>query len=385
MSVTVTLYGGFGEKGRTCLGLQAAGCRVIFDAGIKVGARGEEYHPAIPEAEIPALDAVFITHAHEDHIGALSWLLARGFTGQLFMTHETWRDAPGMQAQYARPEDLARATLSEERLTLFRPGDDLTFGGLAIATGRSGHVPGGAWFSVTAGAHRIGYCGDVVPHSPVLVMDPLPRCDIMFLDASYGADDRGGTLRAAEIRQWLAAAREGCLLPVPVSGKPLEILALIEGPVAIHHSMIVPIRAQLASLGALRPQAVTAIAAALDRAQVWNEADPLPRAPLLTWDGMGASGPSAEAILRADAEGMPILLTGHIPEDTPARRLFNAGRLSWIRLPTHPVASENKAIWAQSGASRVIGHSTEADGLLDLQRIIPPLDIDARTGQSLSL
>ena len=43
------LYGGFGEKGRTCLGVESAGYRVLLDAGVKTSARGggDDYYPAI--------------------------------------------------------------------------------------------------------------------------------------------------------------------------------------------------------------------------------------------------------------------------------------------------------------------------------------------------
>lgn len=382
--IRLSLYGGFGEKGRTCLGLETPGARVLFDAGIKVGG-ADDYHPAIPVAEIARLDAVFISHAHEDHVGALSWLIARGFAGLVFMTHETWADTPGMQRLYARPEDLERFHLPEDRRRLFRPGERLACGDLVVETGRSGHVPGGAWFLAAAGGHRIGYCGDVVPHSPVLVMDPIPACDVVLLDASYGEDDRGAELRAAEIRTWLAEASEGCLLPLPMAGKPLEILALLDGDLAVHETMIAPIRAQLESGAALRPAAVARIRAALDRARAWWDGDPLPRCPLLIWDGMGATGPSAGALARADAAGLPILLTGHIPPGTPARRLFDAGRAAWIRLPTHPVASENEEIRAGTGARLVLGHSCEAAGLAGLRARIPALDVTARTGQQITL
>ena len=34
------LYGGFGEKGRTCLGVESAGFRLLLDAGVKTSAHG---------------------------------------------------------------------------------------------------------------------------------------------------------------------------------------------------------------------------------------------------------------------------------------------------------------------------------------------------------
>lgn len=382
---TLHLYGGFGEKGRTSLGVSTGGLRLLLDAGIKVGAAGAEYHPAIPPAEIARLDAVFFSHAHEDHVGALSWLLARGFAGRVFISAACWAETPGMQQLYARPEDLARFALPPERLSLFTPGEGLSLGGLHLATGRSGHVPGGAWFALEAEGRRIVYCGDVVPGSPVLVMDPLPPCDLIVLDGSYGGDDQGMAARAGAIRAWLAAARPGCLLPLPMAGKPLEILALIEGPLAIHHSMLPPIRAQLARAEALRPAAAARIAAALARALPWADDQALPPCPLLVWDGMGSTGPSAAALARAEAAGYPVLLTGHLPAATPARLLHEAGRASWIRLPTHPVASENRALWQASGAARVLAHSADPEALAALAACIPPLAVAPRTGQSIEL
>jgi predicted metal-dependent RNase len=76
------LYGGFGEKGRTCVGVESGGVRVLLDAGVKTSARGTaDYYPAIAPGELRDIDAIVLTHAHEDHIGALGWCLAHGFRG----------------------------------------------------------------------------------------------------------------------------------------------------------------------------------------------------------------------------------------------------------------------------------------------------------------
>ena len=75
------LYGGFGEKGRTCLGVESAGFRVLLDAGVKTSAVGSpDYYPAIGPEELRSTDAIVLTHAHEDHVAALGWCLARRFS-----------------------------------------------------------------------------------------------------------------------------------------------------------------------------------------------------------------------------------------------------------------------------------------------------------------
>ena len=82
----LVLYGGFAEKGRTCLGIESGGYRLLLDAGVKTSARGRDYYPVISPAALRATDAIVLTHAHEDHLGALGWCIAEGFRGRIFMT-----------------------------------------------------------------------------------------------------------------------------------------------------------------------------------------------------------------------------------------------------------------------------------------------------------
>ena len=48
----LVLHGGFGEKGRTCMGVESDGYRLLLDAGVKTSARGsDDYYPAIVRSD----------------------------------------------------------------------------------------------------------------------------------------------------------------------------------------------------------------------------------------------------------------------------------------------------------------------------------------------
>src|SRR5436305_923904 len=168
----IALYGGFGEKGRTSLGIESDGFRLLLDAGVKTSAVGQaDYYPALTPGELAAFDAMIVTHGHEDHVAALGWCIANGFRGHLLMTAQTRRETDDSLAGYATAHERALVRAADvEPLPL----GAFTLGPLAVRTGRSGHIAGGVWCSVEDANVRFTYCGDVVPASPVFAMDPLP-------------------------------------------------------------------------------------------------------------------------------------------------------------------------------------------------------------------
>jgi phosphoribosyl 1,2-cyclic phosphodiesterase len=378
------LLGGFGEKGRTSLAVSSGGDRILLDIGVKVGASGAEYYPAL-DGRVDDIDALFVSHAHEDHIGALSWLLSRGYAGPIFMTAETRDEAAATLAAYADPGDFKRFPFPANRIELFEPGDTLKSGNFTIGTGRSGHVVGGVWFAVDDGKSRAAYSADVVPDSNVFVMDTIPHCDLLVFDASYGADPVSGAARAREISEWVARHPRGCLLPTPLSGRSLELIAALPGPFAIHAGMRSSLAGQIGATAALLPGVSEHLRARLASAADWTDADPLPSLPLLADDGMGEAGPSSRLLPRADDAGFPVLLTGHLPAGSPGDLLHRAGRADWVRMPTHPTLSGNVEIWEKAGRPEALGHSCVADLLDDLKSHIPSLRTQCRTGQRITV
>lgn len=74
--------GGLGEIGMNCMAIEHGGARVVIDCGLSFDGRGlgvDVFHPDLgwltrsPER----LAAILLTHGHEDHIGAVPYLLER--------------------------------------------------------------------------------------------------------------------------------------------------------------------------------------------------------------------------------------------------------------------------------------------------------------------
>jgi Cft2 family RNA processing exonuclease len=383
--VRLDLYGGFGEKGRTCLGVASDGFRILLDAGVKTSAHGtDDYYPAIGRSDLRIVDAIVVTHAHEDHIGALGWCIAGGFRGRVLMTRECSLGSDAILASYASAAErgLVRSVVIEE-LPIGRNG--LTLGPFRVSTGRSGHMSGSVWCTLDDGRARLAYCGDIVPSGRVFAVDPIPRADAIVIDASYGDDNATLPERSAKIASWIAAHPQGCVLPTPLHGRSAELLALIEGPLALAPGMRDALETQLHNDEWLNPGVAAGLAARLAASSDWHVGEALPRAALLCHDGMGMSGPSQAILAAAALKRHATLFTGHVPAGSPGERMLARGLASWIRLPTHPTLDENIALVASSAARTVIGHSCETSVLDALKPHVPTLDATLATGDRVDL
>jgi hypothetical protein len=380
----LSFHGGFGEKGRTCLGVEGAGARLLLDVGIDTSAQGAARYPALSPEALARADAILVTHAHEDHLAALGWCLARGFTGRVLMTPETLADRDACLDDYAEPAHRSRAFAHP--VETFRAGETLTLGDLRVETGRSGHAVGGVWFRVSDGSGASAlYAGDTVPHSPVFAFDPPQASDVVLFDASYGPDAVPGETRARDILAFVAAQAGPCLLPVPLIGRSVEILALLPGPVAVHRALRPALAAQIADAAWLRPGLGPDLARRLAAACDWSEDEPFPDGSLLVHDAMGLGGPSRRAIARAVAEGVPILLTGHLPAGSPGEAALAAGHAHWIRLPTHPTWPDNLALVEACRAAWATGHSCPHAVMAALAAERPDVLGTVRVGETLDV
>ena len=72
--------GGLGEIGMNCLALEQGGEALIVDCGVTFDHRDlgiDVVHPDFSALDALHVAGVFVTHGHEDHIGAIPYLLRR--------------------------------------------------------------------------------------------------------------------------------------------------------------------------------------------------------------------------------------------------------------------------------------------------------------------
>ena len=94
--IAVTSLGGSGEEARNCFLLEAGNHTVLLDCGVRREALGEfdRVYPALTREIAGRLTAVFLSHAHEDHVAALPYLYELG-SGEMFTARRKPSGWPG--------------------------------------------------------------------------------------------------------------------------------------------------------------------------------------------------------------------------------------------------------------------------------------------------
>jgi len=250
------------EIGANSYYIEAGGHRLVLDCGMHPKFEGEDALPNFKPIADRQLDAILISHSHQDHIGTLPVLMRRQPNARVFMTEATaeigntllhnsvnvmtrqreglvttlyplfthretdraadqWQSCPLQQAY----------TVSGER-THSRDTDALTFEFFD-----AGHVLGSAGILLRVEGRRFFYSGDVNFDDQTIAQSaifPEKDIDILIIECTRGDTPAPpGWTRTGEEHRLAAAierafARGGCvLIPVFALGKTQEILAML--------------------------------------------------------------------------------------------------------------------------------------------------------------
>ncbi|MBY0164953.1 MBL fold metallo-hydrolase [Paenibacillus lautus] len=241
----LTVWGGAGEHGRSAYLLSGSQVHLLLDCGVKKEGAGD--YPLIQQEQVPKLDAVFLSHAHEDHSVAIPLLYRLGYEGEVWTTRETAAQLTAYFAswkEYAARVGVVLPYMEEDQLAiryryLEEEGNRLTwfeaFPGVKVMWGRSGHMVGAVWFLVEAEGKRIFYSGDYTSES-LLLEDDSPALadkasstllDLAIVDAAYGTDPNSQADKLRQLEQRIESTLQSggkVLLPVPAAGRGQEMI-----------------------------------------------------------------------------------------------------------------------------------------------------------------
>ncbi|WP_448205947.1 MBL fold metallo-hydrolase [Azospirillum sp. sgz302134] len=320
---------GVGDKGPACFLVEVGGARLMIDLG-----EGPDVGQVPPLDGVGPVDAILITHTHEDHAGGLHLRPRLGNPP----VHAT-----PLAAKLLPPELEARP---------LPPFGTTEVCGVPVTTGRSGHAPGGVWIHLPI-AGGLLCMGDHSDESLLYPFDPPPPARTLILDASYGVDDTPQAERLAELEPTLRAG--GALFPVAADGRGPEMAlwALDHGVVPAideaHRAMIALLLEQADT--ALRPGAADRLRHLLDVAREPGD----PQAVTIAAGPNATSGTAAELVQRWATGARPeIVFTGYLAAGTPSRTLVDSGRAHFLRWNVHPTLRQLRALVAATGTERVI-------------------------------
>ena len=226
-------HGGASEVGRSCIEING---ELLLDAGVKLG-KQLEYPGTI---DYPSIKAVFVSHAHLDHCGALPLFIKNGLRCPILCTRET-RDIMYalLEDAYHLQEHNADYSLEDVQkvhtmITVVEEGVKGKVRDYEFTFIPAGHIPGSASILLQRENKKLLYTGDINTINTELMKGArdLPHVDILICEATYGDEDHEE--RAALEEHFIdtiqkTIARGGSvIIPAFGVGRSQEILIILE-------------------------------------------------------------------------------------------------------------------------------------------------------------
>jgi metallo-beta-lactamase family protein len=213
--------------------LEANGKKFIIDCGLHQGGLYAEEENFEPFAYDPAeISAVFVTHAHIDHIGRIPKLVKEGFRGTIYSTpptkdfaEELLLDSEHILAHEAERAGRDPLYTADDVIGTMKLWDRVHYGetfdveGISVIFRNAGHILGSAIIEIKAEGKTIVFSGDLGNYPPSIIQTTefLDHADYCVVDSTYGnrvhedAKAREEQLKEAVI----AAAKLGGVIMIP--------------------------------------------------------------------------------------------------------------------------------------------------------------------------
>lgn len=266
--MNIHFLGGSDEVGASCLLLELGGQRILVDAGIRVspkardGLTGELLPDLTPINNDQPLDAVIITHAHADHIGAIPLVIGSLPDVPVYTTPMTaslmsvmFRDALRiMDSRLDTDGELpVYDRLQVERVeAAYRPIDfrqEFSINGAVNVTFYcAGHIPGAASVFFQSDQGSVLISGDV-SFSPMRATPraefPPVQPDALVLETTYGgrlhANRRAEEQRLIDAVQRILQQEGRVLIPAFALGRAQEVALILDWAISQKKLSPVPI------------------------------------------------------------------------------------------------------------------------------------------------
>ena len=186
--------------GASCYLYELGGTRLLIDCGVQPGLLGAESLPRLELLEDSRLDALIITHAHSDHIGALAVVKLLFPDLPVYMTEATARITLPMLLDAARVAQRngspmfneADVTKALQQVTTFAPDVPFEIGEVTLTPRVSGHIVGAVGLLLEhKSGFRVWHTADfntvATPTTDAAYLPPVPEeVDVVVSETTYG-------------------------------------------------------------------------------------------------------------------------------------------------------------------------------------------------------
>ncbi|NQU79548.1 MBL fold metallo-hydrolase [Candidatus Woesearchaeota archaeon] len=343
-------HGGAGEVGRSCIELASRRHRLLLDCGLKLTPHGTKYPVGLENVE--DIDAVFLSHAHLDHCGALPLLDHQGMNCPIFATKTTKALTRMMLRDSFKIGRINHQHLGYDELDVMKVlscmsrvkvNNQGSIGDVKYEFFDAGHIPGSASVFVNVDGTKVLYTGDLNNIDTLLhsaARTDFPEVDILICESTYG--DREHPSRSDVEKKFLAEIDKTLadggtpIIPVFALGRSQEIAMLLvkqkfgvpiffDGMSREASKIILsnPSSVRDPKLLSLAMNKVHAVKGHKDRMSAIRK-----QSIIVTTSGMLTGGPIMTYLkyLHADPKNS-ILLTGYQAEGTNGRLLLEEGNI----------------------------------------------------------